>query len=351
MRQDIDARQVSRPAFTLIELLVVLLLIAILVALGASAAFKIAGSQQTSTTRLLLNRLDSRLKQQYAYANDRFRTENLPSLNWSPGATVKGNTVPQAALASQLANGDAELARVIHFKFRYKQWFPTSFAEVFQPDLSSNTPALQTYKPIPAYTAWLQQFGITGVPSGLTRRQEMAACLYMIMQRGFETVGEGEKGIAGNTKLVNGVPILIDSWGNPLLFFRWPIGTPPPATPPPATTSALGTGISAIDSVGYQSAAFKDPLDPKGKLTALSWQNATNPQSMFPNQKLHDVFGSLLHPLPWSLPGTPPTPATPFSIDLTPVIVSTGPDGRAGVNLATMAVTNQARANDNIYSR
>jgi prepilin-type N-terminal cleavage/methylation domain-containing protein len=330
MRRSIEGQGRGRPAFTMIELLVVISIIAILVTLGASAAFRVMAAQQRSNTQLLLNRINSHLQKQFANFNDKFRRENLPNPAWRPGNFASGTT-GGTALAMQMANQDTELARVIHFKFRYKQWFPTSFAEVFSPDASGTG----TYLALPAYTSWLSQYGITSAASStLSAEEESAACLYMILQRGGETTGEGDKGMAGNVKYVNSVPIMTDGWGRALIFCRWPIGDGPPTQLP--IGPSVPNGRTALNRNGaYTSGKFADPLDPRGKLTSVAWWK--NAQQQTQN------FQSWLHALP------DPRVVGVQTIDLTPVVVSKGQDGVLGLDISTLSFLS-TDSDDNLYS-
>src|SRR5208282_5765298 len=103
----------------------------------------------------------------------------------------------------------------------------------------------------------------------------------------------------------------------------------------------------------YQSGQFLDPLDPQGKLTNSTWQNGTNSYlpAPFQNQKNHDIFVSILQQqLPWSIPAAQGG-GTPFSLDLTPVVVSMGVDGKLGLDPSTLTQDATTNSNDNLYSR
>jgi prepilin-type N-terminal cleavage/methylation domain-containing protein len=279
----------GRRGFTLIELLVVVSILALLTALTAGAAIRFRAARATANTRTLLTRLDSRLRQQTAYVADRARRET------PPGAVLS------------LAGGDPGRSKVIWQKLRFKQFFPTSFAEALDP-------AGGYVPPLPAYVNYLTEYGITG-GSGTPAAHESAACLYMILRYGPESAGEDELGTGGAVKTVNGIPVLVDSWGNPLAFCRWPVGD-------------TGNGVSPANPQGYQ-AGFNDPADPRGLLAAPSW--LSSPQGA--------QFQAVCHPL-----------RNGGTLDLSPLIVSAGPDGQLGLVTATLGVTNPGQANDNLYS-
>src|SRR5262245_857846 len=68
----------GRPGFTLIELLIVIAIIAVLIALVSSAAFRVMGSSLISTTRTILTRLEERLRHQWTVKADRGREAVIP---------------------------------------------------------------------------------------------------------------------------------------------------------------------------------------------------------------------------------------------------------------------------------
>jgi prepilin-type N-terminal cleavage/methylation domain-containing protein len=299
----------ARPAFTLIELLVVISIIAILMTLSAAAAFKVLSSQYSKITRDLITRIDSRLKAQNSFVLNRIAI-----------------SVPVTTTASSMSNGDANRAKVIHIKFLAKQWFPMTFAEA----LSGGGPG---YPAKPAYVSYLAQYGITtGNTPALPH--ESAACLYMILQHGPETAGEEDLGLTANTKVINGIPCLVDAWGQPLVFCRWPTGD----------LGAGGTGVSPVNPAGAQAGPpYVDPVDPQGLLAAQSWLSSAGA----------GMFLSALHPLPPRQKVGSTTRTTGASLNLSPVIVSSGPDKQLGLDPLTLQLPNPdlGLANDNLYNR
>ncbi len=297
MRHTSDVHQAARPrraGFTLIELLVVISIIAVLMALSAAAYLRVSGTAQKSTTKTTMQRLDSRLRQQTAFFSDRGRESAVPP-------TVLQN----------LAGNDRERARAIWMKLQFRQTFPTTFAEALSPSPGYIAPR-------DGYVKHLAQYGITSGTAGAPLPHESAACLYMILRYGPETTGEDDTSMAGATKVVGGIPVLVDAWGNPLLFCRWPTGDPT-------------TGVSPINPQGWQS-GFKDPLDPRGTLSSKAWINA---------------YGTNFANAVGYVPNNTPQGQ---SLNLTPVIVSAGPDKVFGVNLLTLQIAPGNQANDNIYS-
>jgi prepilin-type N-terminal cleavage/methylation domain-containing protein len=285
------AERPPRAGFTLIELLIVVSIIAILMALSAGAYVRVSGAGVKSVTQTSMKRLDSALRRQTAYFADRARED------------------PKYTAALSLAGNDTERAKVLWMKLRFKKAFPTSFAEALNP-------APGYLEPHDGYVRHLQQYGITGGTAGAPQAHESAACLYMILRFGPESSTEDHGAIQDASKIINGIPVQVDAWGTPLLFCRWPSGHP-------------ASGISPMSPNGYQQ-GFVDPLDPRGTLASQTWL-ATN------GAAFRNVFGY-------------PSPPGGKSLNLTPVIVSAGPDKQFGLDLLTMQITNSNQAADNIYS-
>jgi hypothetical protein len=344
-------RRAGRAAFTVLELLVVIFIIVILVTLSVAATVRLLGTSYTATTRTTIQRASSALQQRLSDALDKARKEAIPS-----GGTAMTLSTDAGG------NPNADRARVIHMKLRMQQYFPTTFSEALWP---ANGNAGANYQAVQGYITYLAKFNITQktVPAGTRAQQyltrdmspqlgpgpwvynfESAVCLYMILRYGSNASGEDEIGLSGATKNVNGLPMIADAWGNPLVFCRWPIGDPKQNFSSPVNPN--GAVVSSSQSSG--SPPFVDPLDPKGLLSANNWVGTAN----------WKTFQTLCHLLP-SAPNT--------SVNLTPVIFSAGADGNVGLStdpndpnfpfpgqpltvLCPGAVSNPNYSADNIYS-
>ncbi len=319
-------RRTGRAAFTLIEMLVVIFIIGILVTLSTAAAVRFLGASYTSATRTTVQRANSRLQQQLAYVLDQGRQETIPSAAYNLSKDGTGNQ-------------NNERARVIHLKFKMQQYFPTTFTEALSP--------ASGYAAVPNYKTFLNQLGFTGSVSSPAPPEESAVCLYMILRFGPNTSAEEDVGLSAAAKTlgskVNNAQGMVDAWGRPLVLCRWPVG-------------ASGSFISPVNMTGPQAfsatgGVSQDPLDPKGWLTGdttkNSWLATLNAKN----------FQTICHPLPGRTGGT--SSGAPQSINLTPVIVSSGADGQLGLSFDPFdplfagnpfTVSNQVQANDNIYS-
>jgi hypothetical protein len=116
-----------------------------------------------------------------------------------------------------------------------------------------------------------------------------------------------------------GLKMLVDSWGNPVVFTRWPTC---------AEVNALNP------ATGGSQTRFADPQDPSGTLLNPQWFGTRGP------------FENLCH----KISPNPNAGASARQAYYTvPVIWSFGPDKKYGHSLTTLANPTSAD-NDNIYS-
>jgi prepilin-type N-terminal cleavage/methylation domain-containing protein len=301
-------RTVGRRGFTLIELLVVIAIIAVLISLTSGAVLRFIGASSARTTDSTLRLVKNLLERQWSTVADKAKNEAIPS-----GA--------QATLNSLAEIGDGltgPRARVIYVKLRLRQAFPVNFAEVFS--LPGPLGGL------PNYVTYLNKLGYNGTnsPGPVI---ENAVCLTMILE-----VGPGGGGAASNeltnatsSLATNGninVPGLVDGWGTPLAFCRWPTGF--------ANPNPNGLPAPIIGGTAYGSGT--DPIDPRGYLSASTWwtNNATNVNTT------SNLIG-------YTLPGAG------MAYKLGPVVASAGLDKILGLN-ADFSVSNPVGAADNRYT-
>jgi prepilin-type N-terminal cleavage/methylation domain-containing protein len=309
----------GRPGFTLAELLVVVLILAVLVSLITAAVFRFIGGQSERNTETMLHKLHDGVQQQWSEASKEIKLS-------TPPLSVQG-----------LAGGDMALAQVIWLKLRLRREFPMSYDEILQPwgtysSLQSDLPQ------IPSYVA-----ALNGRTTANDRTTESSACLLIALQnhphKGMKFNAEESLGASAIKDTDgDGVPEIIDGYGNPIAFFRW--GTQAYAVNPPPGVSLDGLA----KNVG-SSNRDRDVEDPTHKLMDANWQ--TNYSGSV------TTFQNLCHRI------QDPANGQPRSYFTIPVVVSAGKDGDFGLvlpyqqstaaYLADMKPTS-TKADDNLYS-
>ena len=206
--------RLRRTAFTLIEILVVIAIIGVLAALTAGAVMRIYGTQPVTNTRVMLKKTQTVMHKRWVEVTEQARKEAIQGVYLT---------------AVQSLSTDAATQRVIYIKIRQKQAFPETFYEALNPIVIGAT----TIPAVPGYVTFLNGKGITAASVSPTSPQkyESAVCLLMALKRSVSggNISEQDMGIASsiNTTIAPGnAPCLIDGWGNPIGFSRWPQGNP-----------------------------------------------------------------------------------------------------------------------------
>ena len=313
-------RERRRTGFTLIELLVVLAIIGVLVSLSAVAVFRLIGTQQNANTKSELSRVEAAFKKAYRSAADKYAKEPIPS-NFQGIYTN---------ILTQDANNDRLRAQVIWTKLRLQRAFPQSFNEALNPLNGNPLP------PLSYYTTTLGQYGYTAsnviappaTPAATS--PESSICLLLALQRGEDGPGLQQTDLGpsaffkslpvqltGGPPLQYGQPVtaMVDAWGNPIFYTRWPIHLNASVN----TNNPNNYGLTGVPALGYH-----DADDPTGLLASTSWQG-TGGFSWF-KTNLHD-----LNPHP----SGPPSTYLNF-----PVIASAGANGNLGYNPYTVGAAN-----------
>jgi prepilin-type N-terminal cleavage/methylation domain-containing protein len=318
----------ARGAFTLIELLVVIALVAVLAALAAGTVVRVIDTQTRSNTQTTLTKLQSTLNRQWATYKDQFFKEDA----------ARGNPGPWSYVF-QMAGNDTARARVLWVKLRLSQAFPMTFREALGGTIlpaftgPSGPVAATVLPPLPAYVNGLTAAGINAANTGTC---QSAACLLLALQQ--SPSGGGVKmedlGVSSSiqicftdpdpvTKAPKPVNALVDGYGTPLQFSRWPTG------------NALV--LSNDPTFGLPGLA-NDPTDPQGLLANTTWQKA------YPTAIA--AFQLAFHKLPTVNAANP----APRSYALVPLLASAGSDKLMGLDPVTMAIVT-SDANDDLYSK
>lgn len=293
----------SHSAFTLVELLIVLGLIALLFSLIAVAAMSSIGGAKITATRGTMTKIQGMIK------------ERIEALNQRP------IDPPAVQFYFTLAGNNSKRAEVLARKALFRQAFPQSWQE------------------LATYSAGLlaQSSETQGVPPAIgtpSEAAESAEVLYFMLTKanvlGFTPEGTDafSSSEIGDTD-ADGKLELIDAWGKPFRFYRWPtrlirgsaytIGLPKlDYSTVPAEAKVLIPTLPATTGD-----ASRDTDDPYGQLAPLvgpgngSWK--LTPAEVAAFESGSGVFAPPIGPFH--------TLAT-YS---TPLVVSAGPDGELGL--------------------
>ena len=253
-----------RRGFTLIELLVTIGIMGVLIALTVTVGANVmSGRMERAAEDLVVNRIG----------------KSMLMPQWKSVIEDARKTRQFTPKLLALADNDRERAQVIYIKFRLQQEFPVSFAEVKQDPLYQQG-YIDRPTPYPA-DRLPDTFGVDEE----SRLKESSACLYMILSRSRRGSASDMDSAFGSGEtarvLIANEPVyyLVDPWGSPLAFVRWP------------------TGVPALQD-------RPDPLDPRKKLVpnVSGWSTANA-----------NVFADLCHAID-----------PDKSFNLYPIVVSCG---------------------------
>jgi prepilin-type N-terminal cleavage/methylation domain-containing protein len=277
--------QASRRAgFSLIEILVVIGLIAFLTAAIVAVIPRVANSAKVAATRATIKKADEMLNDRINGFNRWIAKQNQLAGNGSPSYVL----VAQGLSGSRMMNGQSLAAqKVIAQKLLFQSNFPQVYSEISS-----------AYFP-----------GVVAPTSPGTAQS--GACLYLILTKGnlFDT----EPPSAADLKAIetadtdnDGLQEVVDAWGHPLRFYRWPTRLVRPNGYPSGPTSVTGF----VEAAPSPASTLLGTL-PRGPLAV--WQ-ANNPYS---------IGATVLAP--------PPAQSTPFSIIYRCVAATgTGSTGTSG---------------------
>jgi prepilin-type N-terminal cleavage/methylation domain-containing protein len=304
-----------RGGFTLLELLIVLLIIGLLVAITAAAVGRYFIVSQNMVTETTIRKVYARLMAQWASVIDSAKNEDM-------NAVFSSSTMN--AITS-MTGGDPSFTRVIYIKLRLAQEFPISMAEVYSPP--AGMPGKVSYQRLPNPIPTVNGYNIESSALLLASIREA--------RHGLATAPD-DFGSSVKTVMVGTTPVdyLVDGWGTPLNFYRWPTGSTELDALCPAGSTLSNTASTIV----------RDPQDPDGRLFGL-WTNPTN-RALFESwcHSLHQGSGVSI---------------TPYAYYTFPTIVSAGPDLQFGLSTTPPAgigtldmstISGTTYDGDNIYS-
>jgi prepilin-type N-terminal cleavage/methylation domain-containing protein len=265
-----------RPGFTLIELMIVLAIIGIIVSLAASATMQVITRQKAANTELTIQKVNDALKTHWRAVIEQARTEQIPDNNNIYSSLI--------AMAGGPSDPDSvRRARVIWIKLRLKQQFPMNFKEALTPN-----PLLV---PAPVFVQALQ-----GKPSfSEPQIYESSVCLLLALSQGRKGAAAFDQDRLASTEMADagtfnsvmtGLKAIIDGWGRPLVFYRWPIRGEVGASDPNPTHNGKLDPNRPLPLLG-------DPSDPDAVLMATAWNN----NALYAGKQGVWTFEKLFHPV------------------------------------------------------
>lgn len=234
-------RNRRRAAFTLVELLVVVSIIAVLVALTATAAFGVRNGMSKQNSEVTLQKIDTKIRDRVKSIRDQINDD------------IKNNRTQNEYNAASGLTGNVEGAKAIMLYARLKQQLPMSITEAQSPFVVNG----YNYPSSPAFK------GLNPNPGGATLEQS-AACLYAAVAAMGSLDGlEQQVGTSPN-----GYKVFVDGFGQPIAFIRL----------------AFDGNAGELNNSPFTKSPNQDPFDPDGKAagvltsTPALWTTFLGPQ-------------------------------------------------------------------------
>ncbi len=256
----------GRHGFTLVEILVVILIIAIMASLITAVIGNSLNSARAAATRATITKVHRLLEERrQAIARSNLRTEIRVIRSSMP--TVPG-----------LNSND--VARIVAFKETTRAQLPQRIEDLYGPDRVAHTAddspvfaALKKLKPV-SFTASPPTFPAKHYVDLESEATTSSELLYVALTMGTELGSEGNV-IEFNSREAmdtdgDGLMELVDGWGKPLRFYRWPtslvLAAPNLPTEPRPVELLIGGGNAQMWN--------KDPDDPVGRFKL--WMDNSN---------------------------------------------------------------------------
>jgi len=339
--------QRSKTAFTLVEVLVVIVIISIMGAMVTTAVSGVTTTAKQSRTKTIISIVDSVLAEHYANLKYRQLPVEVPDLFLPSGnANELGYEVlaPEAARVRLMMTRDLQRMEIPDRLSDITTAPSAMYAATNKVLIDGNGNVINTrddksQRQVLDVT-WYSKFanflsGSDNVPSrlaayrnrmpvGLTLNSPQALsnqgaeCLYLIMATSFvggtpalEAIPPSNIGDTDN----DGLREILDGWGNPLGFIRWPIGYFDPEI--------------SIDKT------IPDEFD----LFRSDYAYTASPGSTSSSAGAYDVFTNS------NFNATAGSPIKPWS--MRPLVFSAGPDGEYGITTNPITAAGVEMANYN----
>jgi prepilin-type N-terminal cleavage/methylation domain-containing protein len=296
----------SRGAFTLVELMVVIAIIAVVISLGASATMQVITRQKTANTELTIQKVNDALKAHWQALIQKAQTEQIPDNILYGDGTMQGLLVMAGGDPANPDTDSMKRARLIWVKLRLKQQFPMNFMEALNPTPNTvKSPGGKPYvllPPAPVFVRQTPPLKASNPPQSF----ESSVCLLLALSQASRGVVPFDQDRFSSLEIADsqlfdptlpGLKLIVDGWGRPLAFYRWPVGGELAASNPNKATS------------------FGDQLDPNGLLVSPRW----NTPAAYSGRGGVWAFEKLCHSLHDAATGKP---ASPYTV---PVVASAGP--------------------------
>ena len=199
-----------RSGFTMIELLIVIMVIVILMSLLVSAAFSFIVNAREAATATTISKVNGLLQdrirsfRQYDFSDSAIRLRDAWNTNNPSGLVMT-----------------PELAEVLLRKPRFRQAFPQSFTDADRTRLFPGVAFTSVAGPPITYS-------LTSPVTGYLPKYECGIVLYAFLTNGesFGAPSPADDAFSGSEVRIgpetNNLPCLVDAWGEPLRFYRWP---------------------------------------------------------------------------------------------------------------------------------
>ena len=258
--------RLRRDGFTLVELLVVILIIAIMASLITAVIGNSLNSARAAATRATITKVHRLLEERrQAIARSNLRTEIR---------VVRKSMAAPELYAPQVRPGlnSNDVARIVAFKETMRSQFPQRIKDLSGPDrlfhTSDDSPVLTQLKKLnSSFSADPPAF-----PPGHLLVTTSSELLYVALTMGTE-LGSGGTAIDFNSSEVvdsdsDGLMELVDGWGNPLRFYRWPTDLVL------AGANSVPRPVELLIDGGNAQLWKKDPDDPVGRFK--KWLSDSN---------------------------------------------------------------------------